>query len=204
MSLQEQRLVLLCISKMKTTEMSKTVQISTSELSENFPDISKKDASRILRMAVNALWNRSIILRGETKKSEFRWIQCRAEYSDGRAEITFSDAIIPYISQLKEQFTRLRISDISSFSGIHAIRIYELLQQFKSTGERIMQIDDFRSALMLDKKYKEYKHLKQLLLKPALSEINSKSNLQVSMTEIKTGKRVTSLKFSFTQKNKES
>ncbi|MGK3518197.1 RepB family plasmid replication initiator protein, partial [Escherichia coli] len=37
---------------------------------------------------------------------EFRWIQYRAQYAkgEGKAQITFSDAVMPYLTQLKSQF----------------------------------------------------------------------------------------------------
>ena len=37
------------------------------------------------------LWDRSIILKDEEKREEFRWIQYRAQYArgEGKAQITF-------------------------------------------------------------------------------------------------------------------
>ncbi|MCV5390418.1 replication initiation protein, partial [Escherichia coli] len=86
------------------------------------------------------------------KREEFRWIQYRAQYArgEGKAQITFSDAVMPYLTQLKGQFTRVVIKNISNLSRSYSIRIYEILQQFRSTGERIIALDDFKSSLMLD------------------------------------------------------
>ncbi|XJM85784.1 replication initiation protein (plasmid) [Escherichia coli] len=42
---------------------------------------------------------------------------------------------MPYLTQLQGQFTRVVIKNISRLSRSYSIRIYELLQQFRSTGE---------------------------------------------------------------------
>ncbi len=43
---------------------------------------------------------------------------------------------MPYLTQLKGQFTRVVVKNVSSLSNTYSIRIYELLQQFRSTGGR--------------------------------------------------------------------
>ncbi|WP_454770847.1 RepB family plasmid replication initiator protein [Escherichia coli] len=61
----------------------------------------------------NRLWDRSVIIKNEEKREEFRWVQYRAQYFKGEAEIehiTFSDAIMPYLTQLKGQFTRVVVA----------------------------------------------------------------------------------------------
>ncbi|WP_028985666.1 replication initiation protein, partial [Escherichia coli] len=86
------------------------------------------------------LWDRSILLKDDEKREEFRWIQRRAQYLKGEAkvQITFSDSVMPYLTQLQGQFTKVIIKNISRLSRSYSIRIYELLQQFRSTGERII------------------------------------------------------------------
>ncbi|MCZ5895827.1 replication initiation protein, partial [Escherichia coli] len=46
------------------------------------------------------------------------------------------------MSQLSEVSSRVVIKNISRLSRSYSIRIYELLQQFRSTGERIIALDD--------------------------------------------------------------
>ncbi len=49
--------------------------------------------------AIDRLWDRSVIIKNEEKREEFRWVQYRAQYFKGEAkvDITFSDAIMPYL-----------------------------------------------------------------------------------------------------------
>lgn len=104
---------------------------------------------------------------------------------------------MPYLRQLKGQFTRVVVKNVSSLSSTYSIRIYELLQQFRSTGDRTIALDDFRSMLDLDDKYKTFKSLNQLLLKPAIAELNGKSDLAVTVETVKQGRKVTALRFRF-------
>jgi plasmid replication initiation protein len=104
---------------------------------------------------------------------------------------------MPYLTQLKGQFTRVVIKNVSSLSSTYSIRIYELLQQFRSTGDRTIALDDFRSMLNLDDKYQQFKDLNKLLLKPAIAELNEKSDLAVTFETIKQGRKVIALRFRF-------
>ncbi|MCV4625529.1 replication initiation protein [Escherichia coli] len=202
LTLQEQRFLLLCISRLKSgadAELQKTMTITAAEYFDSFPDMGRKNAEVQLQEAIDRLWDRSIILKDDEKREEFRWIQYRAQYArgEGKAQITFSDAVMPYLTQLKGQFTRVVIKNISNLSRSYSIRIYELLQQFRSTGERIIALDDFRSMLDIEHKYQTYKSLNQQLLRPCVDELNQKSDLAVTLETIKKGRTVVALHFRF-------
>jgi len=205
LTLQEQRFLLVCISRIKSgvdappPEAQKTMIITAAELHAAFPDMGRQHAEAKLKEAVDRLWDRSIIIRDESRREEFRWVQYRAQYFKGEAkvEITFSDAIMPYLTQLRGQFTRVVVKNVSSLSSTYSIRIYEMLQQFRSTGDRTIAINDFRSMLDLEEKYSDFKILNRDLIKPAVAELNLKSNLSVSFETIKHGRKVVALRFRF-------
>ena len=50
------------------------------------------------------------------------------------ARIVFHENMIPYISQLKEQFTKLNLKDVFQFSSFYSFRFYLMMMQFKETG----------------------------------------------------------------------
>ncbi|MDN2291379.1 replication initiation protein, partial [Escherichia coli] len=202
LTLQEQRFLLLCISRLKSgadAELQKTMTITAAEYFDSFPDMGRKNAEVQLQEAIDRLWDRSIILKDDEKREEFRWIQYRAQYAKGeaKARITFSDAVMPYLTQLKGQFTRVVIKNISGLSSSYSIRIYELLQQFRSTGERIIALNDFRSMLGIENKYKQFRDLNKILIKPCITELNKKSDLVVTVETIKKGRTVAALHFRF-------
>ncbi|MEF6216569.1 replication initiation protein, partial [Escherichia coli] len=67
----------------------------------------------------------------------------------------------------------------------------------RSTGERIIALDDFRSMLDIEHKYQTYKSLNQQLLRPCVDELNQKSDLAVTLETIKKGRTVVALHFRF-------
>ncbi|MNI02002.1 Replication initiation protein [compost metagenome] len=201
LTLQEQRFLLVCIGKFNPQEENpeKTLTITAAEFYECFPDMGRKHAEEKLKEAIDRLWERSIIIKDNKIREEFRWVQYRAQYLTGEAKvtITFSDAIMPYLTQLKGQFTRIVVKNVSSLSSAYSIRIYELLQQFRATGDRMIRLDDFRSMLGLDDKYPDFKILNRSLLKPAIKELNEKSDLSVVVDPVKQGRKVVALHFQF-------
>lgn len=80
LTLQEQRFLLLCIGRLKSgsdaesTELQKTMTVTAEEYFDSFPDMGRKNAEVQLQEAIDRLWDRSIILKDDEKREEFRWI----------------------------------------------------------------------------------------------------------------------------------
>lgn len=201
LTLQEQRVLLMCIGKLNPQDETpkKTFQLTAHEFYQAFPDMGRENSERRLQEAIDRLWDRSIIIHWKDKKEEIRWIQGKAKYFDGegKIELVFSDLIMPYLTQLKGQFTSIAVKNVSALKRTYSIRIYELLMQFKKTGDRLIGVDDFRSMLGLEDKYKKFSELNKFVIKPAIKELNEKSNLVVSVDSVKKGRAVVVLHFHF-------
>ncbi|EDO5343494.1 replication initiation protein [Citrobacter sp. JL978] len=205
LTLQEQRFLLVCLSRIKSgidappPDEQKTMSITAAEFYNAFPDMGKQNAETKLKEAIDRLWDRSVIIKNEEKREEFRWVQYRAQYLKGesKVQITFSDAIMPYLTQLQAQFTTVVVKNVSNLSSTYSIRIYEMLQRFRDTGLRNIHLDDFRSILDLDDKYTDFKVLNRAVIKPAIAELNEKSNLAVTVETVKQGRKVVALRFRF-------
>ena len=203
LTLQEQRLLFSCIAKVNPEkEIPKTIELSAAEFYINFPDIGRQHVEMELKKAIDRLWDNSIFVKDPQVTKEFRWIQERAIYHTGEAKvsITFSDAVVKYLTQLKNQFTKILVKNISRLTSTHSIRVYELLQQFISTGHRMIMLEDFREMLKVENKYKKFSDLNKWLIKPVVEELNEKTDLLVSVNQIKKGKSVIGLHFYFSQK----
>lgn len=201
LTLQEQRLLLACISKINPLSKNpeKQFQLAANDFYLMFPDMGKANAERHLQDAINRLADRWIFLRNPKEQREIRWIQEKAKYfnREGKIEIIFSDSIMPYLTQLTQQFTAITVKNVSALKKTYSIRIYELLIQFKQTGNRLIPIEDFRSMLDLDSKYKDFKILNRAVIKPAIKELNEKSDLFITVSILKKGKKATFLQFQF-------
>lgn len=201
LTLQEQRLLLMCIGRLNPTEEtpSKVFQLTSRDFYLEFPVMGLGNAERHLAEAIEKLSERWIYIQTDSQKRKIRWIQEEAEYftGEGKVEIVFSDSVMPYLTQLHDQFTRIVVKNVSSLKGTYSIRIYELLMQFRSIGDRLIKLDDFRSMLRLEEKYKAFKRLNDDVIKPAIKELNEKSNLSVSVEAVKQGRKVVALHFRF-------
>jgi plasmid replication initiation protein len=83
---------------------------------------------------------------------------------------------------------------------IYAIRLYELLMQWKTTGKREIEIDWLKKQFEIEDKYAAIKDLKKRIIDPAVKDINEHSNFNVVWEQRKTGRRVTHLTFTFAEK----
>ena len=98
---------------------------------------------------------------------------------------------------MKNQFTIYRLRDIAKLTSSYAIRLYEMLVQWKSTGARTVEIEWLKDAFLLNGKYPSIKDFKARVLEPAIDQINQTTNLWVSWDQKKTGRKVTHIIFSF-------
>ncbi|TOQ37256.1 replication initiation protein, partial [Vibrio parahaemolyticus] len=64
LTLQEQRVLLMCIGKLnpQNEQPEKKFQLTANEFFLAFPDMGKENAERHLQSAIDRLWDRSIII----------------------------------------------------------------------------------------------------------------------------------------------
>ena len=119
------------------------------------------------------------------------------------ARIVFHENMMPYISQLKKQFTKLKLKEMFGFSSFYSFRIYLMMMQFRETGFCKISIDDLRCALDLNEKYHLFADLKRRVIDTAIDEINEKSPCSVQYELIKKGRTYTHLELRFKEKKTE-
>ena len=119
------------------------------------------------------------------------------------ARIVFHENMMQYISQLKKQFTKLKLKEMFGFSSFYSFRIYLMMMQFRETGFCKISIDDLRCALDLNEKYHLFADLKRRAVDTAIDEINEKSPYSVKYELIKKGRTYTHLELRFEEKKTE-
>lgn len=207
LSLNEQRLILTAISKLdgrKPIPRDNDFTITAQEFSSMFY-IPIKQAYESLDNAASRLYERDIkTYDGKHKTRErFRWVD-GVKYWDGEGKVTlsFSNKIIPYLTLLHTQLTSYDLKQISNLKSSYAIRFYELMVQFKSTGDRWIKLDTLKDRLELNDCYDRFYNLKIRIIEPAIKEINNSTNLIVTWDIVKKGRVITGLKFSIKEKQK--
>ena len=199
LNVQAQKLVLACLGKVDSRdEISKEMTLTAKEYSDL---MGIPNARRDLYKAADSLFDAVIILKDEKEEVKLRWIQkgVKKLKGDGAVVITWTDEVLKYISCLKNRFTTYKLRHIANLQSSHSIRLYELLMRFNSTSERIIYLNDFKSALGVTDKYPEFKILNRAVIKPSIKELNQRSGLIIKFETIRKGRSVTALRFEFKQ-----
>ena len=134
------------------------------------------------------------VTRNYTKKRVVN--QCFYSEGEGIVKLQFAPAIIPYISNLASHFTQYKARYVMPMRSSYGIRLYELCLQWVGFGnEREFEVDEFKELLGLSGKYKNVSFLKRDVIRPAIKDINTYSDLNVQFGQIKAGRRVTHFQF---------
>lgn len=200
LTLNEQRLVLLCISKLdsrKPLPKENLFTITAKEFAEMF-GVNEKTAYRELETASRDLYKQDIKTHDGKNNCQFRWVfGIKYHNNEGKVTLGFSPWVAPYLTSLHERFTRYSLKKISGLKSAYAIRLFEFLIQFKSTGKLLIGLDRFRDRLDIKDEYKRFCDLKRRVIVPSVNELVEKSGLAINWTPIKSGKVVTQLEFLF-------
>ncbi len=209
LTLNEQRVILMAITKIhrqKPLCSDDVFAIHAEDFSSYF-DIDLKNAYCELIKVAERLYERTLIINQPDPdfptltKTKTRWISS-IDYipETGTLRLMFAQKIIPYLSMLKEQFTKYPLVSISSMSSIYAVRLYELLKQWDCIGKREVKLDWLKQQLEIENEYERMFDFKKYVIEPAITQINTHSDLTVSYTQRKTGRVVTHFTFVFSPK----
>ncbi len=202
LNLEEKRIIIAAISKIDSRKgVPEAITITAEEYAKLF-EIDINSAYQQMIDASAKLFDRTIRNLGGNENKRTRWIYDEEIYKsgEGKVVIRFSPNLHPYLGMLKEQFTAYRIENVRLLKSSYAIRMFELLTQFSSTGHRYITLDKFRDMLDLNDKYPRFADLKRWVIEPSISEITEKSTYEVSYRTEKKGRKIHKLIFSFTEK----
>jgi plasmid replication initiation protein len=178
--------------------ISRECTLSAKEYEKLFPSVGNR-AYEILQQAAKKLMKTSITLPYDAKNIIEINACSSAVYkkSDGLINIRFTEEIMPHLKVLEGKFTMYNLSEIAGFGSIYTTRLYELLMQFKITGKLEISIPNLREKLACTKIFERYNNFKQRAIQHAVDEINSQWTLDLTYQEIKNGRTVTDLVFTF-------
>jgi plasmid replication initiation protein len=163
-----------------------------------------KQAYELLESAVERFAERWVTINNpdpedpDLDRTRTRWITA-IDYRPKRGELRtyLAPKIIPYVTQLSSEFTQYRLKFVAQMTSVYAIRLYELLVQWQSEGEREVDIDWLKEQFQISDKYPRLYDFKKYVLQPAVNQINEYSNLWVRWGQRKAGRQVVALQFQF-------
>ena len=203
MTLQEARLIRLLITQVAQGDTDyQTYSCRIVDLAE-FLGVPKNNIYRDIPDICKGLMQNVVYIGTGNKRSPWRmfhWVSL-AEY-DGAGTITLrlSDEIKPYVLELEKWFTRYPLGNILAMRSYYSIRLYELIKCQDGVGRAEKDFIDFdieelRQACGCEGKYKQIVELKKWVIAPAVNEINENTDIWVEVEYLKTGRRITDIRF---------
>jgi plasmid replication initiation protein len=213
MTLNQKRIVLACIAQIKDPRLEITRDdefIITAPHFSTLFDISLKHAYDQLKEATESLQKEVVVIHNpdidDPKLSRIvtNWFSI-AKYYDGEGKVIvkFNEAIIPYISNLKNGcFTQYRINQITKLKSVYAIRLYEILicEAWRNQDYEI-EVVTLKNMLGLADKYPMTAEFKRCVITPAIANIKKTTNItELEFDQRRAGRDITHLIFKYSVK----
>jgi plasmid replication initiation protein len=211
LDLCEQRLMLLAIVRAREAREEITAATWLEVAAKDYADtygITKQAAYMQLKTAADALFSRQVQLIGVDEKTgkdgvlKTRWVSaCLYVEQAALVRLQIAPVIIPYVSNLESCFTSYQLKNVAQMTSVYAIRLYELLTQYKSIGSRYIDLADLRDFLgAIEKSYDRLDNFKKKVLDVGIDQVNQYTDLVVSYIPKKVGRSVVGYNFSIDQK----
>lgn len=159
-------------------------RITTSELLKYYKDSS--NVYRNLKESVHSLMGKTFMLYREGDLTEYAWISYARYHSGKKREEGYIDLqISPKLKELileAKQGIFYKPSESIALTGKYSKQLYYHLCSKSKLKKYTDTISDLNSRLNSDYEYKDFK---RRILKPALEEINEKTDLNITYTENK-------------------
>lgn len=211
LDLVEQRLILLAIVEARESgkgiNANNPLEVHAESYINQF-NVARQTAYQALKDASKDLFARQFSYQEMNKRGNIenvlsRWVS-EIRYIDAEAtvKLIFAPAIVPLITKLEEQFTKYELQQVSNLSSAYAVRLYELLIAWRSTGQTpVIELEEFRKKIgVLDDEYTRMGNFKDRVLHLAIAQVNEFTDITVKYEQHKKGRSIYGFSFSFKQK----
>ena len=209
LDLAEQRLILLAIIEARNSGQGIThdslLRIHASSYAKQF-GVNDKTAYTVVKDASKGLFDRYVTYHdknpknGKDRSFHCRWVdKIGVEPDSGIVYMRFTSDVVPLITRLESHFTSYEIDKVANLSSIYAIRLYELIIQWRDNGvTQKYKIDDLRQKLGVEPdQYEKMHNFKARVIDLAIKQINEHTDITVKYEQHKTGRTITAMSFVF-------
>ena len=211
LDLVEQRLILLAIVEARESGRGISATSPLHVHAESYVShfgVARQTAYQALKDASKDLFARQFSFQELSPKGKVvthisRWVSQISYLDDGgTVSLIFAPAIIPLITRLEKHFTSYELAQVSGLSTGYAVRLYELLIAWRSTGKTpVFELADFRQKMgVLESEYSRMHDFKKRVLDPSLEQVSAHTDITVKCEQHKTGRTITGFSFKFKQK----
>ena len=200
-SLLQYKVLLYLISKIKPTDNDKTQYVFNIK---DFCRVCNLDTTKsrtyihYVKDIIKDIMSYTIEIKSEDGGSYItHWIQKCRIHPDGNYRIQFDNSLSPFLFRMSEFYTQYRLDNVLPMRSKYGLRLYELLSSYHNMArEYTFALEELRERLDA-KKYKTFADFRVNVLEPAMKDINEVSDLKVEYRTVKTGRKITSIVFSF-------
>lgn len=135
--------------------------------------------------------------------------QTEVKEARDHVSITFSPEIMPYITELKKNFTQYSLEDIGNLSSKNSIAIYKLLmksynrylnlrkrgREANESTNPIIDVRELRRVTNVLDKYRNFTDFNRFVISKAVKDINQHTSFTITYDKIKSGRYVTQVQF---------
>lgn len=210
LTLQQQRLILFCISKIKPRDtINQRYTFTIDQICEacglnGDSGFYYKTIKDDLIKLTTREWG---IMPDGTQKT-ISWIgDVDITPSNGTVSITFNPNMEPYLFELKNNYTQYKLANALVFRSKHTLRLYEILRSYTTKQaiengiERTVMysVAQFRRILACEKQYPLWAEFERNVIKKAVKQINSVcDDIHVEYETYKTGRSIENIEFIIT------
>ena len=121
-----------------------------------------------------------------------------AEYREGEGvvEAQFNKRLLPYLLELRDNFTKAQLAELLKLKSPSSFRIYWLLREYASFGKRTMPLEELKTILGLVEEYDRFNNFRVRILDRAQQEL-ADTDTAFTYKTIKEGREVVAIEFRF-------
>jgi len=212
LKLSEIRIVQLAVVDARETGTGLSAEIPLRIDAKRYAEVfntTRQNGYLMMKEAEDTLFNRRFsYVDDEGKLVKSRWLsQVRYLDDEGAIEVVFTPAVVQGITRIdgaEEFFTKYLLEQTAEMDSNYSVRLYELLVQWKQAKKTpVFELEKFRGQLGLESdEYQTMSNFKKRVLNLAVEEINEKSDLNVSYTQKKKGRKIAGFSFTVHEKPK--
>lgn len=207
LTVQQQKLILFAISKIKKNDLpDKVYELSIEEVCsvmglelDEGGTYYKRIKDDLIKLT-SRLW-----VKFPDREATISWIgDAEIIPLSGTVYIKFHEKMAPFLFELQNRYTQYQLYEVLTLKGKYSIRLYEILRSFIMQDELregkekevSYSVNELRELLCCDEVYNRWSEFERCVIRKSVDEINKCSDIiRISYDTFKRGKNVTRINF---------